>query len=169
MASIFESVKAFEQRISVLGLDDLSAQFRVLGWDRVSVLAFASDYVPGSSDPEVFIKEVVKPLVGDEAEKQNKYKPLLKRLFTEAYTMAAHDVQNRSEAKDSDEPRKMPSAEREHRLRQLGERLVGLNVEDEMRPSNRLVDLCAAMHDTGIIKYISWEERAPIATRSCSA
>jgi len=132
-------------------------KFTELGWTKFSILAFASDYVPGSSEPALFVSEVVKPVAGDDEAQQLRYKPLLKRLFTEAYTMASHDVQCRTDAKD-EEPRKMPMAEREHRIRLLNNRLTGLNVDDEMRPSNHLIDLCAAMHDTGVVKYVAWEE-----------
>ena len=75
MASIFESVKAFEQLIKHLGLEDLQPRFDELGWNRFSVLAFASDFVPGASAGDAFIKEIVQPLVGDDSDRQLKYKP----------------------------------------------------------------------------------------------
>ena len=88
MASIFESTKVFEQRVQAIGLGNLWPRFEALGWTKFSVLAFSSDYVPGASDTSLFTTEVVKPIAGEVAEDIIKYKPLLKRLFTEAYTMA---------------------------------------------------------------------------------
>ena len=70
MASIFESAKAFEQRVKVLGLADLMPKFTELGWTKFWILAFASDYVPGSSEPALFVSEVVKPVSGDDEAQQ---------------------------------------------------------------------------------------------------
>ena len=156
MASFFESSNVFEQRVRDLGLATVWPEFERLGWTKFSVLAFASDFVPGTSPAELFNSQVVEPLVPVEADRP-RLKPLLKRLFVEAYTMAAHDIQQRADAKDPEEPRKMPVAEREHRLGALQQRLVGITIDGEMRPSNRLIDLAAGMMDTGTVEYIPWE------------
>ena len=102
--------------------------------------------------------EVVKPLVGDEQAAVDKWKPLLKRLFVEAYTMAAHDVQTRTEGADPDEPRRMPNAEREYRLKVLQDKLPGLRLEGELQPSFHLIDLCSSMFESGQVTYIPWEK-----------
>ena len=57
----------------------------------------------------------------------------MKRLYTEAYTMAAYDIQVRSDVKDPEELRKRPNAECEHRFDSLRNRLVGLNLDSDMR------------------------------------
>ena len=49
MASIFESIKAFEQRVKQLGFEELQGRLDEFGCNRFSVLAFASDFVPGVS------------------------------------------------------------------------------------------------------------------------
>ena len=113
MARFFESKQTFSQRVVELGLTELQPKLEAKGWNTFSVLAFATDFVPGTSPPALFVDEIVKPLVGDEMADIDKWKPLLKRLFVEAYTMAAHDVQTRTEGADPDEPRRMPNAERE--------------------------------------------------------
>ena len=98
MSRYFESEQAFIQRLGELNLVELKDKFIELGWKSFAVFAFASDYVPGTSPPELFVKEVVDK-VTDDAER---WKPLLKRLFVEAYTMAAHDIQGRGEGRDID-------------------------------------------------------------------
>ena len=155
MARIFDSERVFSQRLKDLGLGDLEPKLKAKGWCSFAVLAFATDYVPGTSAPDLFVSEIVKPLVGDDAGDVDRWKPLLKRLFVEAYTMAAHDVQSRTEGPDVDEPRKMPNAEREHRLSVLRGKLPGLTLEGELQPSYYLIDLCSAMFESGQVCYIS--------------
>lgn len=141
-------------------MKDLASRFDALGWTSFSVLAFATDFVPGSSAPALFVDEIVKPLVGDTQTDIDKWKPLLKRLFVEAYTMAAHDVQSRTEGADPDVPRRMPNAEREHRLQVLQTKLPGLLLQGELQPSYYLIDLCSTMMETGVVTYIPWEKCA---------
>lgn len=165
MSRFFDSKQAFTQRLKELGMAELDNKFQEKEWDSFSVLAFATDYVPGSSPPELFIAEIVQPLVGDDAVAINKWKPLLKRLFVEAYTMAAHDIQSRTDGHaDPDDPKRMPNAEREHRLRLLGDKLSGLTLSGELQPSYHLIDLCANMFDSGVVSYIGWEK---CAKRDC--
>jgi hypothetical protein len=158
MARFFESKQTFAQRLVELGLTELEPKFLEKGWTSFSVLAFATDYVPGTSAPALFLEEVVKPLVGEDQPAIDKWKPLLKRLFVEAYTMAAHDVQTRTEGADPDEPRRMPNAEREYRLQVLQDKLPGLRLEGELQPSFHLIDLCSSMFETGQVTYIPWEK-----------
>ena len=158
MSRFFDSKQSFAQRVHELGLGGLMDKFKEKGWESFSVLAFATEYVPGTSPPEVFLDEVVKPLVGTEQPGIDKWKPLLKRLFVEAYTLAAHDIQARTEGPDPDEPRKMPMAEREHRLGLVQKRLAGLVLEGELQPSHHLVDLCSSLYETGQVSYVPWEK-----------
>ena len=158
MASVFDSVQAFEQRVRELGLYDLWPELLVRKWTSFSVLAFVTDYVPGTSSADMFVSEVVKPLVGDDQPVMDRWKPLLKRLFVEAYTMAAHDIQTRADGPDLDEPRRMPNAEREFRLKTLQQRLEGMRLDGELQPSYHLIDLCSTMHEAGVTSYIGWEK-----------
>ena len=74
MASIFESSKVFEQRVKAIGLEPLWPKFVKLGWTKFSILAFASDYIPGTSDATVFTSEVLKPVAGEDADNILRYK-----------------------------------------------------------------------------------------------
>ena len=158
MARFFDSKQTFEQRVKELRLGELLDKFKEQGWTSFSALAFATDFVPGTSAPGIFVDEIVKPLVGELQADVDKWKPLLKRLFVEAYTMAAHDIQTRTEGTDPDEPRRMPNAEREHRLAVLQARLPGLQPQGELQPSFHLIDLCSAMFESGQVSYIPWEK-----------
>ena len=157
MSRYFESKHAFAQRVSELDLDEIMPKLTEKGWVSFSVLAFATDFVPGTSPASVFLDEVVKPLVGDDQAIVDRWKPLLKRLFVEAYTMAAHDVSSRTDGADPDEPRRMPNAERQHRLQLLQAKFPGLRLEGELQPSYHLIDLCVNMYETGVVAYIGWE------------
>ena len=156
MSRYFESEQAFLQRLNELNLVELKPRFLELGWKSFAIFAFASDYVPGVSAAELFIEEVVKKLTTDAD--IDRWKPLLKRLFVEAYTMAAHDIQGRGDGRDVDEPKRMPNAEREYRLSAIAASLPGLRLEGELLPSYHLIDLVANMLETGVITYVGWEK-----------
>ena len=128
MARYFESAQACDERVKEIGLTEALLALHAQSWTAFSILAFATDYVPGASPPELFVKEIFEPLGVD-----GKFKPMVKRLFVEAYTMAAQDVQNRADgSKDPDEPRKMPNAERERRRDTLQSRLTGFRLEGDL-------------------------------------
>ena len=150
MSRYFESEQAFFQRIDELKMADLKEKFIERNWTSFSVLAFATDYVPGVSPPDLFVAEIVTKLTDD----VDRWKPLLKRLFVEAYAMAAHDIQGRSDGREADEPKRMPNAEREFRLGAISTALPGLKLEGELLPSYHLIDLAAAMYESGVIAYI---------------
>ena len=59
-----------------------------LGWDTLGNFAFSCSYVPGSPDDASFISGVVVPILGDDHTKA----AALRRLFFEAYTIAAADL-----------------------------------------------------------------------------
>ena len=61
-----------------------------LGWDTMGAFAFSCAFSPGQSDDTSFINEVVVPLLKDAT---HMLKPQIRRLFFEAYTLAALDVQ----------------------------------------------------------------------------
>ena len=135
ISRFFDSKQAFAQRVSELGMQELMPKFTEKSWTSFSLLAFATDSVPGSSPADLFLDKVVKPWVGSEVAVIDKWKPLLKRLFVEAYTMAAHDIQSRTDGGDPDEPRRMPNSERQHRFNILQDKLPGLSLDGELHPS----------------------------------
>ena len=154
MSRFFDSKQVFAQRVDELGMGELINPLKNKGWDSFGILAFVTEFVPGTSPPEIFLNEVVKPLVGDNQADIDRWKPLLKRLFMEAYTLAAHDIQSRSDGPDPDAPRKMPSAEREYRLTTLQTKLTGLVLEGELLPSHSPIDICSNMFEVGQVSYV---------------
>ena len=158
MSRFFDSKQVFAQRVDELGMGELINPLKNKGWVSFGILAFVTEFVPGTSPPEIFLNEVVKPLVGDNQADIDRWKPLLKRLFMEAYTLAAHDIQSRSDGPDPDAPRKMPSAEREYRLTTLQTKLTGLVLEGELLPSHSLIDICSNMFEVGQVSYVPWEK-----------
>ena len=158
MSRFFDSKQGFAQRVDELGMGELINPLKNKGWVSFGILAFVTEFVPGTSPPEIFLNEVVKPLVGDNQADIDRWKPLLKRLFMEAYTLAAHDIQSRSDGPDPDAPRKMPSAEREYRLTTLQTKLAGLVLEGELLPSHSPIDICSNMFEVGQVSYVPWEK-----------
>jgi len=105
-----DSKAFFSARLSTLGLNDVITPFAVLGWTTMGEFAFAANYKPGSSDESAFLEEIVVPLYGDAATPK---KASLRRLFFEAYAMAAADLHRRAvQPDDEDKPKKLPAVER---------------------------------------------------------
>lgn len=151
-----DSAAVFQRRLVELKLSHLTNQFTERGWDSMGAFAFSCAHAPGSSDDTSFINEVVIPILGDPG---HVMKPQLRRLFFEAFTMAALDVQRRASPSDEvDKPKKLPAPERLSRLRVLRSRLVGLSIEDDLEPSDALVDKFNSMKEDGVLRWVPWEE-----------
>ena len=88
-----DSEAFFPSRLSQLGLEDHVNAFAVLGWTTMAKFGFGANYVPGRADEAPFINDIIVPLFGDANSPQ---KPVIRRLFFEAYTMAASDIQRRT-------------------------------------------------------------------------
>ena len=122
----------------------------------MGAFAFSCSFSPGSSDDRMFINEVVIPLLGDAGAI---LKPQLRRLFFEAYTLAALDVQRRVAPSDEPEcPKKLPAPERLSCLRAIKARLEGLAVEEQLEPSDALIDKFNAMREEGRLHFLAWDE-----------
>ena len=151
-----DSLAVFQRRLTELKLSPFTNSFTERGWDSMGAFAFSCAHAPGSSDDTSFINEVVVPILGDPA---HVLKPQLRRLFFEAYTMAAIDVQRRASPSDEvDKPKKLPAPERLSRLRVMRARLVGLKIEDDLEPADALVDKYNAMKEDGVLRWVPWEE-----------
>ena len=152
--SLLDSVPCFEARVREFDLTDHLERFKALGWNTLGVLAFSSDYVPGVSDGAIFVKDVVLPALQD-PEHADRFK--LRRLYTEAFTIAAYELRRRCEQNDDDAPRTLHSHDREHRRKQVARRLVGLRIEGDLEPSFRLQDLSYELFDRNVVKHIPWD------------
>jgi hypothetical protein len=150
-----DSTVVFESKVREYQLEEHLPRFRTLGWTSFGNLAFASDYVPGQSDGAIFDRDLAVSAFG---RADHPDKPKLRRLFVEAYAVAAWDIRRRCESTDSDAPRRLPPQERETRRARIADRLPGISVVGEMEPSYRLQDLCFQIWDTGLVTHITWEQ-----------
>ena len=115
----FESKAAFLVKVHAVGLWDVADRFVELGWDTFATFAFSTNWTPGSTDAEVFNKEVIEPLVGE----RKILVPRVRRLFFMAYQAAAQDTESFLTPPRSGESVQMVPADREGRRTALARRL----------------------------------------------
>ena len=73
--------------------------------------------------------------------------------------MAALDVQRRASPSDeAEKPKKLPAPERLSRIRVIKARLRCLAIEEDLEPSDALIDRYNAMKEDGNIRFVPWEE-----------
>ena len=112
-----DSPASFNNRVAELGLDAHVARFITAGWLTLADLAFASSFVPGG-DEAAFTTDIVTVGLGSATHAD---KAKLRRLFFEAYTLAAADLRRRMETNSDDLPRKIPGVEREERRKRVAD------------------------------------------------
>ena len=152
--SIVESTAEFEARLKDLGLHAFLGKFGELGVTTLSELAYCSDWIPGGSvSSEVFAKDVLIPVLGS-AEHLKRHG--VKRLFSEAYIMAAADLRRKVEPQAEEAATVMPVQEREQRRTALETKLVGMELTGELDPSFKLCNLVHGMHEANTIQYLEW-------------
>ena len=88
-----KSIAYFKESCIECGVGDLHAKMGTFGWTTLGKFAFSSNYVPGSSDDSSFITRVVKRLGVDPDDARADG---LRRLFFEAYTVAASEMRRRA-------------------------------------------------------------------------
>ena len=150
-----DSVATFSERIMELGLAEHVDRFVSAGWFTLSNLAYASR-AGQTGIEEDFVREVLVKGLG-EGGATHKHASVLKRLYFEAFMLAAQDLRARTEPTSSTTPRQMPQPERRERRLKIEKRLVGLNLRGELEASHHLVDLCVNMYDNDFVEYIPLE------------
>eukprot|EP00971_Amphidinium_carterae_P005285 105705-Amphidinium_carterae.1 len=86
-------------------------------------------------------------------------KAAVRELFFEAYSTLAADITIRADQSDDvTVQKKMPRAEREHRLAELKGRLKGLSITKHREPAHTVVDAYNSMLDSGTLRWLPWEE-----------
>ena len=179
MAIMIDSTPVFLARLKQFGIESLWPTFQEKGWTTWGDYAFSSAWQPGVVDDSSFIAAVTKPLLGEppavpadgteEAKKvaseslgiYNSKMIKLKRLFVEAYTLYAADMQRKViRTDDDDRPRKLAKEERADRLDKVKHdlELLELGDEPELIPSHKLVDTLTAMTESGELRPIPWED-----------
>ena len=89
-----DSEAVFNERMVALGLQEHTEKFHKLGWKTYGSLAFATSFVPGRTEDERFLKDIVEAGLGDS---DHHHKGALRRLFFESYTLAAADLKRKVE------------------------------------------------------------------------
>ena len=81
-----------------------------------------------------------------------------KRLLFESQTMVLAALQDSVNTPDSTSIKKVPTAERETKMRQLKNQLSGLLIEGPLEPGHSLLDLAASMYQQNEVRYIPPEK-----------
>ena len=144
-----DSQAVFSGRIVELGLGDIKDKFDSLGWTSHANFAFATQYRP-EADEAIFLRELYEPLTTEA-----KYKPAVRRLFYESFTLAANDLKRRVESTGDEPPRRVPPLEREERRTRLAQRLIGVDLEqEELSVSDRLIDRAIEIYEGDALIYL---------------
>ena len=95
-------------------MGDEKENFAGLGWSTMGDFANAANYRPTAADDAPFIKDIIISLFDDEGHPK---KAAVRRLFFEAFSMFAADINRRSTLPDEDDkPKKLLlAAEKEAR------------------------------------------------------
>jgi hypothetical protein len=130
-------------------------ELRVLAannWDTFASFAFSVNYVPGQQADGDFRRMCALVCEIDPAPIDRV--PILRRLFFEAFTMAASDMKSRFDGSQSDTPKRLAAPERAVRYNEQAARLAGLSLTGELDISHQLLDVVMGMHDTDVLTYL---------------
>jgi len=142
--------------------EEIIKKFSDRGWASYADFAFTARFQPGAGpDEERLYTAIMKKIFPDmQPEDDSPQIIKVRRLYYEAYSIAALDLQRRMAPEpESEKPRQLPKEERSARLKALREKLgVGFEIEEETEPSDMLVDKFVAMQERGALKYVPWDE-----------
>ena len=151
-----DSEHAFKSRAIEVGMaDDLITKLANGGINTFGSLAFSSEATP-TSNTETKFKDAIEALISD-ALTPGEMIPL-RRLWFESHALVLSDIRSRTERTESDQPRKMPLAERMARIEKQKKELKGLVINAASEPSHALVDKFQSMIDDGYLTYIGPEK-----------
>ena len=126
-----------------------------MGISTFAELASATDYVLGSMGAERFTKDTVVPILGDETHIRRNS---LRRLFTEAYTLAAGDLSRLCDPVAAEVKAKLLPGEREQRRSNLSDRLKGIKMHGEHEPSMTLINKVREMYEENALLPLQWTD-----------
>ena len=142
----------FTARVTELGLAQhlpRFAQLKPTAWTTFAKLAFSTKYTPGG-DEEVFEKMLTHGL-GD---KDHEHKAEMRRLFYEAYTLAADQLKRMLVNGSDDVPRSVPVPEKLARRKRAAQQLQGLELKGELDISDRLLERAIQIYDSNTLCYL---------------
>ena len=156
---MLDSAAVFEARCREMGLlPEEAARLKSRGWNSFALLAFACSYTPGQADDTNLVRLgaiITGAGAGDPPEDRM---PIVRRLFFEAYTLAAADLRSRVDRREDDAPRKLALPERSQRNKDQAIRLSGVSLEGEREVSHALVDAVVQLCEDDQMRYIRWEQ-----------
>ena len=139
-----DSAATFAARLRDLGLQQFAEALDQRGWGTFGRLAFAAG-PPGAPSTDAALDErVVIPVLGSV---DHIAAAQLRRLYYEAFMLAAADMRRRMDRSDDDPPRPLPTEEREARRQRLQRRLCGLDISGDLDPSPSLINLAFSMFE----------------------
>ena len=157
-----ESKVVFERRVQEVGISsETFEKMKTRGWTTLGAFSFCCPVSGNGANSEAFEKTAVE-LVGEDvtppALPRTGDLPGLRRLFFEAWITSSAELKYRLERRDGDAPRRLPDAEKAQRKGALKALLgAGLKLQNELDPSDNLVDIAVAVYETEQVKRIPWE------------
>ena len=132
MAASLDSAAVFASRAMAIGVSlEGLAKLTSAGLDTMNRFAFCSTYSPGSTDNKP-LRDLLTEVLGDASSLARM--AAYRRLFLEAYTLAASDLRAKVERADEQGPRRIAPPERAAWHEALQGRISGVNIEGETNP-----------------------------------
>ena len=156
MAASLDSAAVFAARAVAIGITPGGFEKLVAaGFNTMNKFAFSSTYAPGSADDKP-LRDLLVEVLGEAP-------PLgqlaaYRRLFFEAYTLAASDLRARVERTDEQGPRRIAPPERAARHEALQTRLSRVRIEGEHEPSHALLDAINQQAEDGVLRWLDWSK-----------
>ena len=154
--SFSDSLPVFRNRANKAGLSESDViALEAAGVDSLAKVAFISNYAPGAASDDALMDalkdalQVHTPSLGQKAS--------FRRLFHEAYALAATEMKALVEKTDDVSVRRLSQPERAERYERVSQKLKGLVLKGRNEPSDSLVDFCVAQYDDNRLKYVAWE------------
>jgi hypothetical protein len=158
-AMALDSAATFMERVLTLGLEQHLVRFTTAKWTTFAKLAFSTKYAPGG-DEDAFEKDILLRGLGDV---NHEDKAEMRRLFYEAYTLAADNLKRMLINGPGDLPREVPAPEKLARRKRAAAVLRGLELKGELDISDRLMERAIEMYDTNSLSYLSLD----VCTKKC--
>ena len=154
--ALLDSKAQFQARSKDIGLSERClTSLRDQGIDSLGALAFAVGTTPGECSTQDFQHFIVEKHIDLHGSDEF----LLKRLIFESQILFMTSIQNQvlsgglSSSSES-AGKKLPPVERQARISEQKDRLVGVIIQGESEPSFELIDLAYSMVESKAIKYI---------------
>ena len=155
MASLIDSTAQFDQRCKDINLSvGACAALKAAGVTSLGILAYSHGQ-PGQALSDVAFDAWVRASI--DAGLSLADTAGIKRLLFEAHTLVLASLKEQVTSPDALLTKKVPSTERESKMRQVKASLVGLVIEGASEPGHALLDAAAQMYHANEVKYLAPE------------